>query len=358
MVKPSDIHPGNKVLCGPTAAFYHCATSGRVRCGLAPVQGNPLRACAETTEQLSAFNLEYPAFGPAPKHLLVPSKSLCRRNVYIQCHYSSASYGQGSFMKIGTGLYVCSPELCLIQCAEKLTLAQVAELGANLCARFYIHPITGELQRRNEPITTPLRIREYAKAASNLHGARKVARAAELISAGSESPMETACQLLLGLPKSRGGYGMPGFACNLEIDPGRSRSIVEQERFRVDFCWPNSKVVLEYDGKDAHADAHRDKRRANALEALGWTVFYATRREVFDMQSFDRLVRQIAKRINHRIQMPSRWEERCGILRQEIDLTPGREMPSWYLFRKASYGPPTNCENASGHGMHPDMGCA
>jgi very-short-patch-repair endonuclease len=48
-----------------------------------------------------------------------------------------------------------------------------------------------------------------------------------------------------------------------------------QEVARVDFCWPEQRLVVEADGYAFHSsrdDYRRDRRRMNDLERLGWRV--------------------------------------------------------------------------------------
>lgn len=49
----------------------------------------------------------------------------------------------------------------------------------------------------------------------------------------------------------------------------------EEEVARVDFCWPEHRLVVEADGYAFHSsrdDYRRDRRRMNELERLGWRV--------------------------------------------------------------------------------------
>jgi very-short-patch-repair endonuclease len=52
---------------------------------------------------------------------------------------------------------------------------------------------------------------------------------------------------------------------------------------RVDFCWPESRLVVEADGYAFHADRaayRRDRDRLNELERLGWRVLRFTWEDV------------------------------------------------------------------------------
>ena len=64
---------------------------------------------------------------------------------------------------------------------------------------------------------------------------------------------------------------------------------------RVDFCWPDQRLVLEADGRRWHDpdDArHADRRRSNACARLGWRVLRVTWAEaVHDGEAVVALVR-------------------------------------------------------------------
>ncbi|SHG08168.1 Protein of unknown function [Jatrophihabitans endophyticus] len=73
----------------------------------------------------------------------------------------------------------------------------------------------------------------------------------------AESPLESVVRLALcraGFPSPRLQYVIGGY--------------------RVDFCWPEQRLVLEADGRDKYtADAlWREKRREHALRSRGWRV--------------------------------------------------------------------------------------
>jgi very-short-patch-repair endonuclease len=89
----------------------------------------------------------------------------------------------------------------------------------------------------------------------------------------TESPMET---LLLRLIR---GSGLPVPTPQVEIyNVGRFVA-------RVDFAYPEAKLVVEYDS-DAHhlgsREMQRDNRRRNRIVAAGWTVLVATRADTRD----------------------------------------------------------------------------
>jgi hypothetical protein len=72
-------------------------------------------------------------------------------------------------------------------------------------------------------------------------------------------------------------WGLPPPECQYEIRDRHGGFVA-----RVDFAWPRWRLVLEYDGREAHTPRSRpsDERRQDAIEALGWRVERADRLDV------------------------------------------------------------------------------
>jgi hypothetical protein len=94
----------------------------------------------------------------------------------------------------------------------------------------------------------------------------------ELASGLPESPAESA--MLLALYDA----GLP-----IPVLQHSVRDISGRERYRLDFAWPQPRVALEYDGRDAHEHrALRDATRDADLRSRGWLVFHATAPDLHD----------------------------------------------------------------------------
>jgi hypothetical protein len=109
---------------------------------------------------------------------------------------------------------------------------------------------------------------ELRAAATTLagRGCRQVRAAAELADGLAGSPQETRLRLLFrreGLPAPVAQYTV--------YDDGRRLG-------RVDFAWPDRKLVVEYEGQwhGQHQQVGVDRRRLNALTGAGWTVVFVT----------------------------------------------------------------------------------
>ena len=139
--------------------------------------------------------------------------------------------------------------------------------------------------------------------------------------------METALALLLCLPVSLGGYGLPRPVMNMRIDAaeyGRDMagSLRVPRFFRGDLCWPEAKLCVEYDSDAHHTGSERiahDSWRRGELELTGFMVVTVTRRQLYDRVAMDRLVRLLAKRLGFRVRRREEgYEERHRSLRRML----------------------------------------
>ncbi len=108
--------------------------------------------------------------------------------------------------------------------------------------------------------------------AAGTWGVRRAREVFNLADGRSESPAETQVRLLLHRAD------IPPAILQLEVRvDGRFVA-------RVDFAWPDRKVILEYDGAH-HADQlqmRRDRSRLNELVMAGWVVLHATAADLRD----------------------------------------------------------------------------
>jgi hypothetical protein len=107
---------------------------------------------------------------------------------------------------------------------------------------------------------------ELWRAAFEQAGRRGIVHVRNLIALAdgrAESPMESWARLVML------DGGLPAPELQYQVIDGNG------ERRRLDFAWPHALVAVEYDSEDWHGnpDAVRnDRRRTEALNAVGWTV--------------------------------------------------------------------------------------
>lgn len=150
------------------------------------------------------------------------------------------------------GLRVSDPCQVFLDMARFLNLVDLVVLGDSIVARGLATPA--------DLIRAAGRWRGY--------GAIGARRAASLVRAGVESPMETRLRLLIVLA------GLP--------EPRIAQSIVRPDgrrRIRFDLCYPGLRIAIEYDGRH-HAQSTEqwthDLERREDLDTLRWRLVVVT----------------------------------------------------------------------------------
>ena len=250
----------------------------------------------------------------APIRAMVPNKASRVSTADLACFLSGAAPAPGSFIRgAGEGLLIAAPELVVLQLALKLPMPKLAELVSELCSTYYYDLVNAPQLSRNEdglfsrvvvrecarsnrpvPISCLRAMTWFSEQSATSRAGRAMARAVRYAVDGSASPMETTLALMLSLPKSAGGYGLPKPQMNrvLPID-------AESGRVRVaDLFWPMANVVVEYDSDTHHAEKEklrRDALRRNQLESRSVTVLTATAEHLSSIAALDKLASQIAR---------------------------------------------------------------
>ena len=114
-----------------------------------------------------------------------------------------------------------------------------------------------------------------AAADQKTSGARTLARrAARLLRAGSESPMETRVRLMLVLA------GLPEPIVNLSL-----RGVTGLVMYRLDLSYPDLRLAVEYDGRQHAEDADqwgRDIARREWLDDHHWRLLVLRATDIYD----------------------------------------------------------------------------
>jgi very-short-patch-repair endonuclease len=164
---------------------------------------------------------------------------------------------QGSVVVTFAGIRVSSPEQTFIDLATELSLVDLVVLGDSLVKR-------GRTSTR--------RLVEEMLARSG-RGCRAARRAARLVRAEVDSPMETRLRLLMvfaGLPEPVVNY----------IERGQRGT--RSKRF--DLSYPDLLLIIEYDGlQHAENDKQysRDLERREELDAAGWRVIVIRSADIY-----------------------------------------------------------------------------
>lgn len=248
-----------------------------------------------------------------PVSVMVPNKASRLNSRLVACSVITSPPGAGAFVRgADRNLLVASPEWCVLQLALELPMPQLAELVSELCSTYYYELTEGaELVRGDDGCArTEMRLREtalsnrpvpasclaameeVARGHESSQAGRQMARAVRYAVEGAASPMETALALMLSLPRSAGGYGLPKPRMNWVID-------VEGDRCRVvDLCWPDASIGLEYDSDAHHAEKDKiraDSLRRNEVQDGSMRLFTATALHLSSIEALDGLVAQLSR---------------------------------------------------------------
>ena len=248
------------------------ADPGIVPCGLTSLDGATASRAALVATGLGTGE-------GAPLHLAVARARDRARSQAISSHVWRLAVPRGSIMQVASGVYLCGPEMCLLQLAPLLTRPAVAALASELCAGYALSPDgVGGVVRRN-PLTSVSRIGFFLESVAprdgrSPRGAVMVRRALRHVVSGAWSPMERNLALLLSLPPDQGGFGLPRPQLNAWIPLAPEGMLLAGSAgVHVDISWPGERVVVEYDGDQAHANSREaDTARQLALEATGYRV--------------------------------------------------------------------------------------
>jgi hypothetical protein len=121
----------------------------------------------------------------------------------------------------------------------------------------------------------------YVRAHRKLRGVVQADQVASLLEPLSESPMESRVRVLM----VASGFDVPVSQYVITDRGGRFVA-------RVDFAYPERRIVIEYDGALHWEQRTADERRREAIRSLGWRVLVVSRSDYYDNpQAFLSLLR-------------------------------------------------------------------
>lgn len=241
-----------------------------------------------------------------PLHLMVSSDSARARRRDFTCSVYSKNIPRSSFVKAEKSLYVMSPELCFVLEAQKRPLANLIELGFELCGTYRMPLSSKECSASSQPpLTSILKLQNFVERSRGLNGVEKARRALPHIIPASDSPKETHLAMLSCMPGRLGGYGFPQAKLNSTVfisEKARGRGV--GHTCRCDLYWPEVKLDVEYDSTLHHADGEKqakDSARRTALAYEGILVISVTSTQLHTRQEMDKVAQAMAKRMGRRL---------------------------------------------------------
>lgn len=188
----------------------------------------------------------------ADEHVTVLDKRHRRNRPGVVCHFVR----EAEVIEVD-GIRVSGYERVFVELAGQLGLVDLVVVGDHLVRR-----------RR----TTIEKLRAVA-AESMLPGTKQALAALRLVRERVDSPMETRLRLLLVLA------GLPEPQVNLTI-----RDVNGVPTRRYDLCWPEARLIVEYDGRH-HVERieqwESDLDRREAIDDDGWRILVVTAKGVY-----------------------------------------------------------------------------
>ncbi len=227
-----------------------------------------------------------------------------------------------AFIEIRDGIYASTPEMIFCEMAGGLSLERLILLGFQLCGTYY--KCIGETIYNTVPLTSPDRIKSFIAASPRFKGSQLACRAIDHVIANSASPRESMLAMMLCLPYSLGGYGIPHPEMNAPVHLPRSVRATGRASLRCDLFWPQAKFDVEYDSASHHAaerSLSNDSIRRIALESMGITSINITPEHMRRAPLFDEAAHGIARILGKRIRTPHDFTLKQEHLWNELRLT-------------------------------------
>jgi len=251
-----------------------------------------------------------------PIDITVSTANSRRTSTVFRSHVSPKALPNRGLVNIRDGFLVASPELCFFQMAGELSLPKLIELGYELCGSYSLSTniTVGEDIRVEsaatynlKPLTNTKKLRAFVDQMAGRQGVKQAVKALQYIVDGSGSPMESILAILLVLPFRLGGYGFPLPEMNRRVDPKATGSTNPNKRFyKCDLLWKDFTLAAEYDSSLHHANQKSisdDSIRRGDLALSGVDVVTVTDKQVYQVEAFDKVARQLALKMGRRVQI-------------------------------------------------------
>lgn len=282
------------------------------RCSAKEIKGFRASAAHSAVEDyLAALEDRRPDHAP-PLDVLVNDAAKVHRLQGVRCICTRLEAAAGSLLEVAgcDDVFVLTPAQHYVVRARDLDFVGCCLLAMELCGSYLLRP---DLPQGFQTLQKPLA--SAPALARQLGRNRGMPRTAQALKAllhtcdGSASPMESAIVLLLVLPPSAGGYGLPLPQLNpkVGISSAASRLLDGVRSVRPDILWPDAKVGLEYDSRSFHTqhNADHDRARRTALQTAGIEPISITPQLVEDVEAFDEVAHLVGKRLGASVKEPN-----------------------------------------------------
>ena len=250
----------------------------------------PLAASSDAIRRLST-----------PYTALVTEHAQRRTSKLITCKSLSATIEEPYLVGIDEHCLCVIPELLFALYCQQHNMASSVQLGLELCGT-YTRPAYSNRECFASydlgKLTDVLSIRGFLSRNPGIYGMKRATRFARYLQDKSASPMETNLFLLLCLPVSEGGYGLPLPELNADLPIIQYLGSNHEPGVRYgDLVFKSAHVVLEYQSQEHHSEPNKieaDEDRRDDIEATGYTVMFITPFRIKDFDRFEAVAQRLA----------------------------------------------------------------
>lgn len=232
-----------------------------------------------------------------PLDLLVPTDGRKFKSKLVRCHVATNSLPIHGIRRVCEGIYVTAPELTFVQMGTVLTEAQLALVGMQLMGTYTLTPRILNASVHNPRLASKEGLARTCAPGFRMKGSGKARKALERSAENSNSPRESLTFLYLCSRPHQGGYGMPWPEFNPKIHLGPiAQRIARVPHLYPDLCWPEHKLILQYDSNQMHGEEKTlvsDEVKAEAFAADHWEVLTVRTSRLNNVDQFDALVRHV-----------------------------------------------------------------
>lgn len=263
---------------------------------------------------------------PKPIELMVGNAKNRRVSPGGSCHVWRGALPHGSFFAIDEGVYVTSPELTLLMQSAQLHQVSLCQMLGRYLGTWTPSNDAEGGQDKRAPLTTFDALVGYLAGVKHGRGHGNLKLAMAYTCDGAASASETSFQLVLCLPPELHGFSLPQPIMNYEVElSARAQLMHPHKTARIDLCWHNERLGIEYQGEDHGDQLGEDYARCFALREEKYELWYVAKEQLSSATQMDFIAREVAKRIGFTVN-ESLWPSH-GELQELLDILLGAKHP-------------------------------
>lgn len=244
---------------------------------------------------------------PRPLHILAADGAKLFRSSLTCGHVWRHGIPEGMLYEVAPALFVCSPQMALLQCASRKGRADIARIAYPLCGTY-------ASMRRNTGLglalaagleqvmgVTELRLFAEKARAQRIEGSAKLVEALRCVVEGSNSPAESAVAQMMATSRRLGGFGLKGLELNAPVKLSEEgRKVARWHTLRPDGLFRAIGEGFDFDSKTWHSSVQareRDADRRAAFALSGIVVQSLTSGQAYDLEKLEAIAEGFERKL-------------------------------------------------------------